>query len=487
MFESVASAVAHGAHGCAAGTSTQPAPCTLRSHSSVVTQICPTLHITNPLPPASTPRQPALGGGHWNVPLAEQAPPSDPPLERELDSDEDEQAELEPVLPEREPDLEAVSEPDEEPELDPPSPEREPPPPFELLPHARSPLATASAPNARSIVMLREVRVSLSGMPDATTRAARAPCACGTPDSTARYLRRPFTCRASSLVTALPSRRRRGLLSPKKEPPMQRTPALLLAALLGSSVSLFTPAAHAGPDACFLSSTANCQFVVSPASCEAMCTPGSFTAQCEGQCNATASVNCTGSCQTSCEASCKATPATFTCSESCTGECMPSCQTACSGNSDESACVTACGTDCTNRCEVDCSGTSGSVDCSASCQTSCNASCQVQADVSCQTTCTATATAPECTADCALPTGALFCDGQYIDVTKATSACASYIESLHLSASATCTTGATGSVCSGAASCSVSPAVGANRAGWGGLAGLAVALGLVASRRRKAR
>jgi len=94
-------------------------------------------------------------------------PPSEPPPELdpepdeepELDPEPDEEPELEPLLPELEPELEP--EPDEEPELEPLPPELDPPPPLELLPHARWPVAMAIAAIARSDVTVRMVRASL--------------------------------------------------------------------------------------------------------------------------------------------------------------------------------------------------------------------------------------------------------------------------------------------------------------------------------------
>ena len=120
MFGRAASKAAH-EHCGVAGAAMQPLPCTLRSHPSVVRQISPRLHMRKGCPPASTPGQPALGGGHWKTPLGEQLPPSEPPPE--LDAEADEEVELEPPPPELEP----------EPVL----PELAPCPPLELLPQAR--------------------------------------------------------------------------------------------------------------------------------------------------------------------------------------------------------------------------------------------------------------------------------------------------------------------------------------------------------------
>jgi hypothetical protein len=137
-----ASTAAH-EHCCVAGAATQPVPCSLRSHPSVVMQISSKLHMRKGCPPASTPGQPALGGGHWKCPLGKQAPASEPPPE--LDAEADEELEVEPPPPELE------AEPDEAPEL---APDEEPVLP-ELLPQARWPVAMVIAAMARSEVTVR--------------------------------------------------------------------------------------------------------------------------------------------------------------------------------------------------------------------------------------------------------------------------------------------------------------------------------------------
>jgi hypothetical protein len=94
-------------------------------------------------PPASAARQPALGGGHWKLPLGKQLPPSEPPPE--LEPGPDEEVELEPPPPELDP------EPDEEPVL----PELAPCPLLEVLLQARWPVARVAAAMARSEVTVR--------------------------------------------------------------------------------------------------------------------------------------------------------------------------------------------------------------------------------------------------------------------------------------------------------------------------------------------
>jgi hypothetical protein len=140
MLGRAASAAAH-EHCGVAGAAMQPAPCTLRSHPSVVMQTSPKLHIRKGCPPASTPGQPALGGGHWKTPCGKQLPEPPP----ELDPEADDELELEPPPPELE------AERDEEAVL----PELVPCPPLELPPQARCPVAMTVAARTRSDAPVR--------------------------------------------------------------------------------------------------------------------------------------------------------------------------------------------------------------------------------------------------------------------------------------------------------------------------------------------
>jgi hypothetical protein len=101
----------------------------------------------------------------------------------------------------------------------------------------------------------------------------------------------------------------------------------------------------------------------------------------------------------------------------------------------------------------------------------------------CHAGCSVSATGG-CTVDCKAPTGALFCNGQYVNITKVP-ACVACLETNGLTVSGSCTLGAG---CTGGIGCSTSPTLGAAEERWGmfGIAGLVMGLGLAVSRRRRA-
>jgi hypothetical protein len=254
-------------------------------------------------------------------------------------------------------------------------------------------------------------------------------------------------------------------------------------ALVAAPVLLVS--ASASPALADSSCASECNFVVTPADipsectveftggCSAQCTPGSFVAQCDGSCNVDAEASCTGTCEGSCMTQCQADPGSFDCS----GQCDTDCEASCSDSD--------CEADCKNRCDVQCSVVPPSATCETQCQASCNASCQVQVNIDCHENCVASVAPPECTAACSEPAAAIFCNGQFVSVSEATS-CVDCLETngLSLNASVSCS----GGQCVGSAGvCSATAAVGSSEDRWGvfGITGLVVGLGLLASRRRK--
>lgn len=248
--------------------------------------------------------------------------------------------------------------------------------------------------------------------------------------------------------------------------------------LLVSSTAL----ADTGADACNLVTSGNCMFVTTPATCTGQCTPPSCVAECDGECNASASATCTGACNASCMTQCTASPGTFSCAAACTSDCQASCTVACSGK--PAGCVADCMLDCPNRCALQCNATPPMADCAAKCQVSCNGSCQVQANIDCHENCTLNVAPGACNVDCMAPSGAVFCNGQYVNVGKAVNDCLTYLKSQGITVTTTCTVG---KGCTTSGGCSATPALGAGRVGWGtfGLAGLLLGVGLARSRRKR--
>jgi hypothetical protein len=160
--------------------------------------------------------------------------------------------------------------------------------------------------------------------------------------------------------------------------------------------------------------------------------------------------------------------------------------TSCSG--DDATCETTCEADCGNRCAISCQATPPSVSCDDQCVASCQGSCNVQANVGCEVGpqgCWVNTTGG-CTAACSAPEGALFCSGQYIDVTEAAS-CVACLETNGLSFSTTTTCIAGKGCTTSLSACAATSAVGSSEERWGvfGITGLVMGFGLMISRRRK--
>jgi hypothetical protein len=193
-----------------------------------------------------------------------------------------------------------------------------------------------------------------------------------------------------------------------------------------------------------IQANAQCTMEVS-GGCTAQCTPinfqascsASLQAQCSGGCTASASASCTGSCDTNCNASCTANPGTFNCEGSCEADCSGNCQAQCASDANQSECTATCKTNCGANCHGQCSGTPPSASCQAQCQASCSGSCTAQANVSCDVKCQESGYASceanltgGCQAQCQAPQGALFCDGQYVDVGNNLDKCVNDLKNL---------------------------------------------------------
>jgi hypothetical protein len=265
---------------------------------------------------------------------------------------------------------------------------------------------------------------------------------------------------------------------------MQRFSSHLLIALLAAPLALVSSTAFAaGSDACgniALVANGNCKVEVS-GGCTGDCQPIAFVAACDGQCTLSADASCTGGCEASCETKCNVDPPSFDCSGECTASCEASCSDSCTGTTGD--CVAQCKGSCSNRCNIECTATPGSADCSTKCKASCGASCTVQANVNCSLECSAKLEGG-CKVDCEAPEGALFCDGQYVDVTNIDE-CIAYLETQGFNVSANASCNANG--CEASVGCAASPYIGPanDRLAIGSVAGLMVGLGLVASRRRR--
>jgi hypothetical protein len=204
-------------------------------------------------------------------------------------------------------------------------------------------------------------------------------------------------------------------------------------ALCAGGLVLFTPeTARAGIESCGnidVRAEARCK-VETQGGCTAQCEPIRFEAscaakletQCSGQCSASATVDCQTSCKGSCSGSCEANPGSLDCAASCKGNCEADCSGKCSASANNGECEASCKATCSGSCDAECKGTPPSATCDAKCQASCKGSCEAKANIDCQISCQSKGYASckgelegGCKAKCTQPSGALFCDGQYVD------------------------------------------------------------------------
>lgn len=189
--------------------------------------------------------------------------------------------------------------------------------------------------------------------------------------------------------------------------------------------------AQAGIESCGnidVRANAKCEVVVE-GGCTAKCTPVSFTAacsaelyaSCDASCPQLPSVECTGSCSGTCQADCMAN-ANFDCTTACKADCDGDCSAKCADEGDKTKCDASCKATCDAECNTSCEGTANA-NCEAQCQGCCQGSCTADARLECQIDCQATGYVDcearlqgGCQAECQKPEGALFCDGQYVDV-----------------------------------------------------------------------
>lgn len=216
--------------------------------------------------------------------------------------------------------------------------------------------------------------------------------------------------------------------------------------------------------------------------CKAQCTPINFEVACSGGCTASADITCTGGCEAECKASCN--PAQLDCAAGCDFECESRCNAECTLDD----CSEQCAATCDANCKASCTGEA--LSCEATCQECCHGACTAEANINCDLACYADLQGG-CEVQCEEPSGALFCNGQYVSASDV-DACITYLQenfdaSVDVSARGEVTCDLSGCTGTGDAAigwCSVSNA-GAVAGGTGGLAAAALALGTALARRRR--
>ncbi len=237
---------------------------------------------------------------------------------------------------------------------------------------------------------------------------------------------------------------------------------------LGVATLLLAPGvAHAGISACGdidILAGAQCE-VVNSTACTTQCVATSFEKccaaklelSCNSTCNATAEASCTESCGNDCTTTCTANPGSTTCDTSCTDTCQASCSASCTSSSTQTDCQASCGACCSDHCDTSCVTIPASSSCTTTCNASCAASCTAEANTSCQVKCQESSYdscksdyVDTCTTQCNQTGGALFCNGDYVDVGDNLDDCVTAANgvlttpvtiSLTVQASATCSDG----------------------------------------------
>lgn len=278
---------------------------------------------------------------------------------------------------------------------------------------------------------------------------------------------------------------------------MRRSLSTLFFGVLAAPLLLIAGNAMAAPDrsSCGnidLLATGDCHLDVT-GGCTAKCEPLSFEAACNGNCDISVDVSCSGSCNTQCVADCELQPAQFDCTASCRSDCEGSCDGRCSTDADQTTCSSFCKESCQTNCQAQCKAVPPKADCQAQCQGCCTGSCTSQANFDCSYKCTADLKGG-CEADCKAPDGALFCKDQngvdqYVHVGNLDD-CVAFLESqynitIDYQASGTCDNSGCQGTASASVGCAAAP-VGSAPFDVGAIAAMAVGVGLIATRRRRA-
>ncbi|MCP4447746.1 MAG: hypothetical protein GY811_20775 [Myxococcales bacterium] len=277
---------------------------------------------------------------------------------------------------------------------------------------------------------------------------------------------------------------------------------ILIAPFVACAALIYQPAtAEAGIDACgdiYMDAEADCEVVAPGAECETKCTPISvevacaadLQVECSAECSGSATVECTGSCDASCQVDCDVDATAFDCSAYCTADCSGGCEAECS----DSQCLASCEANCSATCDVDCEGLGVDATCTDKCESSCSGSCTAESTLECQTECSSsgfvdctTDVQGGCETDCEATEGALFCDGQYVDVEGDLDACIGALRDLlDIEVDGYANAECDGNTCTAeaGASCSVSGGTGG---ALGSMAPFAFALAFFFSGRRRRR
>jgi hypothetical protein len=188
-------------------------------------------------------------------------------------------------------------------------------------------------------------------------------------------------------------------------------PTLLLASSSASAEKLPAECANFNIDK-WASEGLQCKVEVK-GGCEANCNSLKLTAGCDGQCTTTATMTCTGSCGETCLQQCN--PESLNCMNSCHNECDQDYIKACESSHPGRDCVNdakaSCESHCRDKCNVPLQST-----CEDHCIACCNGACTSNVNMDCDISCYAKLEGG-CKVQCEAPSGALFCNNQFISIT----------------------------------------------------------------------
>ncbi|MFO0618793.1 MAG: hypothetical protein U0414_39755 [Polyangiaceae bacterium] len=259
---------------------------------------------------------------------------------------------------------------------------------------------------------------------------------------------------------------------------------------LSSPAAVVATEAFAGAEACGkfdFSSGISCKIEVK-GGCSAKCTPLNFEAGCKGTCTGMATTTCTGSCGTQCLAECN--PNLLDCFAGCHAECDQPATDLCNMKNPGDDCVSIATAQCDMHCEDACKVPDTS--CSEHCKACCDGGCTTQSNYQCDYDCFAKLEGG-CEVQCTEPSGALFCNGQYIGASDV-QGCVDYLltQGIKVDVTArgevTCDlTGCKGSGDANAGFCSYATGSADLALGGVGIAAVGLAAGLAFRRRRRAK
>jgi hypothetical protein len=228
----------------------------------------------------------------------------------------------------------------------------------------------------------------------------------------------------------------------------------------------------------------SCKIEVS-GGCTADCTPLKLEAGCSGSCSGTAQQTCTGNCGAMCVAQCD--PMALDCFAGCHTECDQPVIDECKKKHPDADCVNVATAQCDTHCKDACAVPQNN--CEDHCNACCGGACTTQVNFDCDFDCYAKLQGG-CQVQCDEPSGALFCNGQYIGASDV-EACISYLATqgikVDVSAKATATCDLSGCHGDGGISgCAAAPSgVGGFGGGLASMSLLGLVIGIASERRRR--